>query len=334
VIWGRSREEVAILLATCDGERFLAGQIESILGQDYSDFRLLIRDDRSTDGTADVLRRYAQWDDRIVLLRDPGCGERRLGAKESFSRLMMEAARKEFAYACLADQDDVWMRDKISRELELIEEMERRWPGRPLLVHSDLEVVGQGLEVIAPSFMRYQSIYHQEDALLNTLLVQNFVTGCTVLANRSLIVKATPVPSEALMHDWWLALCAAAGGHIGYLKEPTVKYRQHDGNTVGACRLVDFANPLSTRWVERWREGRRNFWKTLGQAGALAGWMRIHAPNHPELGVVDLYASLKKHSSWRRLYEVWRLGVLPQNWFRRTLLFIRLVWGPRAGEER
>jgi len=69
------------------------------------------------------------------------------------------------------------------------------------------------------------------------LAFTNVVTGCTALLNRALLQKALPIPSEALMHDWWLALVASAFGQIALVEEPGVLYRQHGSNVLGAQGL-------------------------------------------------------------------------------------------------
>jgi len=69
---------------------------------------------------------------------------------------------------------------------------------------------------------------------LNRLIVQNSVTGCALMVNRALLDRANPIPLEAVMHDWWLALVACAFGHIAIVSEPTMLYRQHDKNQLGA----------------------------------------------------------------------------------------------------
>jgi hypothetical protein len=106
----------------------------------------------------------------------------------------------------------------------------------PLLVHTDLAVVDRRLQPISPSFWRYQNIHPAGRETLNRLLAQNVVTGCSMMLNRALRERALPIPAEACMHDWWLALVAAAFGRITHLPEPTVLYRQHGGNDTGAKR--------------------------------------------------------------------------------------------------
>ena len=104
----------------------------------------------------------------------------------------------------------------------------------PILIHTDLKVVDNNLNLISPSFRNYQNIEPNPKNLLPRLLVQNFVTGCTMMINKPLRDLIIPIPTQAIMHDWWIALIAASFGKIAYISEPTVLYRQHQQNTVGA----------------------------------------------------------------------------------------------------
>jgi hypothetical protein len=117
----------------------------------------------------------------------------------------------------------------------------------PLLVHSDLAVADERLNVRHSSFLRGQRLRHPGRPLA-TLAVQNFATGCTMLANRALLEAALPIPAEAVMHDWWLALIAAGTGRILFDPTPLVLYRQHDRNTIGAVGYwTNLARFLSRR---------------------------------------------------------------------------------------
>jgi len=154
--------------------------------------------------------------------------------------------------------------------MEKMSELEARYGySEPLLVHGDLQVVDAGLKLISSSFMQYQGIAHEDDGL-QTLLLSNFVTGCTCLLNRQLAELALPVPQAAIVHDWWMALCAASAGHIGYIAEPLVKYRQHGANAIGAKNAAS-RNPLSPDDVSFRNELVR---KTVLQADALS--QRLH----------------------------------------------------------
>lgn len=232
-----SREDspyVAIILAAYNGARFLREQIESIQEQSWKQWKLFVRDDGSSDDSWQIVNTFLSTDSRIQLLDNRD----HLGCLGNYGVLLETAIAAGAHYVFLADQDDVWMRDKISLALQEMQAAERRYgPATPLLVHSDLTVVDSELRLIHKSFMTFSRIRHISCFPLNNLLVQNFVTGCTVLVNRSLLLVALPFPSGIVVHDWWLAMCAASIGVIRFVPTATVKYRQHDGNVIGAPRI-------------------------------------------------------------------------------------------------
>jgi glycosyltransferase involved in cell wall biosynthesis len=222
---------VEILLATYNGERFLQHQIESILQQMDSGCRLLIRDDGSSDGTLAVVQEFvAREPGRIVLLNDR-CP--RLGVCENFGRLI-EHSNADYIAFC--DQDDVWLPDHISTPLQRIQAVEQETGAdTPVLAHTDLVVVDENLQTIAPSFWSYLNIDPYRGSKLNRLLIQNVVTGSAMMVNRALARRAFPIPKTGVpMHDWWLALVASAFGRIETIPAKTVLYRQHSDNHVGA----------------------------------------------------------------------------------------------------
>lgn len=322
------RSTVTVLLATFNGEDHVKEQIASIRRQQGVDWRLLVRDDGSHDDTVKILRDQALADTRIQILADH---HGRVGVVGNFALLAAAALREGAAYVAFADQDDYWSPDKLRLQMDQMIAAEAARPGLPLLVHTDLEVVDAELVPVAPSFMRCQGVRHQAEGALRVLLPQNFVTGCTVLVNRSLLMLALPIPAVALMHDWWLALCAAAAGHIEYIDRPLVKYRQHGGNQVGLQPWRRLLNPFGGHWLRRWRSGRKNFWRSVSQAGALARRLRAHsqvftsACHH--LPVVEGYAGLVGLTPWQRYQWVRRAGVHNQLPGRQVLLLLRL-WAP------
>ncbi len=223
---------IEILLATYNGERFLQEQLDSIFSQSAQNFHLLIRDDGSTDRTLDIIHTaIKQYPEKITLLSDRS----HLGAIKSFSELMCAS---KAPYVMFADQDDVWLKDKILVTFEKIRQMEEVF-GRhqPLLVHTDLKVVDEDLSEISPSYWSYSHLKPREGTHLNRLVVQNEITGCTVMLNRPLIDLACPIFPDCVMHDWWLGLVAAAFGHIGFINKPLILYRQHGKNTLGAKKF-------------------------------------------------------------------------------------------------
>lgn len=238
---------VEILLATCNGAAHLRQQLESLFAQSYENWQLLVRDDCSVDATPAILAEYcARFPHKVTILEH---GDKRLGAAGNFNALM-EAA--DCTYLMFCDQDDCWLPEKIAKTMQVMERLEsRRGSASPLLVHSDLAVTDENLAAVADSLWRFQHSDPEAGVLLNRLLTQNTVTGCTVMINRALRDLALPVPAAAVMHDWWLALVAAAFGAVAHLSEATVLYRQHGANDVGATgfNLADIVRRFA-RWQE------------------------------------------------------------------------------------
>src|SRR5690606_39057310 len=133
-----------------------------------------------------------------------------------------------------SDADDCWFPDKISLTLDLMRVVEKDEGGArtPTLVHTDLAVVDRDLRPIADSLWQYQGV-NPDLTSLNRLLIQNCVTGCTVMVNRPLRELASPIPPGVVMHDWWMALVASSFGRIARIARPTLLYRQHGRNDTG-----------------------------------------------------------------------------------------------------
>lgn len=220
---------IDILMSTYNGSRYINEQIDSIIGQTFSDFRLMIRDDGSTDATRDIIREYTINDERVSLIEDD-LGN--LGAARSFMQ-MLEISTAPFIM--FADQDDVWLANKIEKSFEKISEMKAaHGDDLPLLVFTDLKVVDEALNEIDASMWRYQRLDPDISADWRTLLAQNVITGCTIIANRAAVMAALPFTLTEMLHDHWFAVNTARLGRIKYLKEATVLYRQHSVNIAGS----------------------------------------------------------------------------------------------------
>jgi glycosyltransferase involved in cell wall biosynthesis len=224
----RSAATVDILLSTYNGAAYLEQQLASLEAQTFRDWRLVVRDDGSSDGTVALLEATAATDARVEVVRDERA---RKGACGSFGVLLEGHASAERIMFC--DQDDVWLPHKIERTLAAMRRAEAR--GGAVLVCSDLALAGRDLEPLAASYWRFVRSGRRSFGL-RALLAVNVVVGCTVMINRRLAELALPLPPEAIMHDWWLALAAARVGRIVAIREPLVRYRQHGQNQYGAAR--------------------------------------------------------------------------------------------------
>jgi len=231
--------KVEVLLAAYNGAEFIGEQIESILAQSYQDFTILVRDDGSTDGTVDIVKGYiSKHPDKIRLVEDSRQGG---SAARNFFLLMQSASAD---YVMFSDQDDVWLSDKIKisiDEMEMVESQIGR--DKPVLVFADYEAVDSELNSLGLDESKNQIAAYKTD--LRHLLVQNYVTGCLVMANRALYEHAGEYDDRIEMHDWWLTLYAAAFGTISHIPHKVMLYRQHGNNAVGATDVKSFKYRLN-----------------------------------------------------------------------------------------
>jgi glycosyltransferase involved in cell wall biosynthesis len=227
---------IEILLATYNGEKYLSQQINSILSQTYQQWKLLIHDDGSTDKTVEIIKNFEyKYPNKIVYVNDKlETGS----ARDNFAYLLSLSKAK---YIMFCDQDDVWEDDKIEVTIFEMLKNERANRNKPILIHSDLCIVDENLQYIHPSMWDYQRTNPKWSQNLNISLVQNSITGCTIMINDIAKNISLPIPKYAIMHDWWiLASVLKNNGVVSYIEQPLIKYRQHSSNEVGAKRFSIF----------------------------------------------------------------------------------------------
>jgi rhamnosyltransferase len=229
--------KVNIVLSTFNGAQFLAEQLESIQNQTFRNWQLLIRDDGSTDQTPEIIQTFAAADQRIKFINETD--RENLGVITNFFTLIKY---DQADYYFFSDQDDVWLPDKMAT---MLAEAARHDQAKPLMVYMDLAVVDQELTLIKPSMIRSQS--HHANTTLLPELTENTVTGGVAMLNHALAEK-WQTTDQLIMHDWYLALLAAATGQLVYIDQPGELYRQHHNNVLGARtlrkRLEKWLNPL------------------------------------------------------------------------------------------
>jgi len=246
-----SQPLVQILLSTWNGAQWLPDLLESLLRQTYPHWQILIRDDGSHDQTLKQLVAWqARYPERVSeLIISP----QRIGRQGSFSALVQHS-RADYLMFC--DQDDVWLPEKIEWQLEAMLKLEAQFGAtHPLLAHSDLVMVDAHKQLLNASFWNYRGFDLQQRK--QAYLLNNNVTGCATLFNRSAAQLAFPLPPEALHHDRWLALVCAWFGHIEPLAQPTILYRQHTENAIGAVPSVTWGD-LDQR-IRGWSQQARAF---------------------------------------------------------------------------
>ena len=223
---------IAVLLSTYNGEKYLEEQLHSILNQTCTEkWCLYIRDDGSTDNTLSIIDRYVSEYDQIFKFEDGGRG---LGPALSFLELLSSISAE---YYMFCDQDDFWLPNKMETCFRKLVEL-NKGNNRPILVHTDLMVVDQDLNLLNKSFWGKNL---STEVVHKYMPITNFVTGCTMFFNKAARdCSINFVADKVIMHDHWVALCVwAYQGIIFSIAEPTIKYRQHGRNVLGVFKKED-----------------------------------------------------------------------------------------------
>lgn len=310
---------IDILLSTFNGEHFLREQIASIQRQSHSNWRLLIRDDGSYDGTTRVVQEFAATDERILILPVGS----HMGPVGSYS-LLLQASNADYVMLC--DQDDIWYPDKISLTLAKMISVEgQSEDGTPVLIHTDLKVVDRHGVVMADSFWQFQHLDPGIAASLNRLVVQNVATGCTMMINSPLLSLVVPVPGAAVMYDWWIALVACALGRVAHLEDKTVGYRQHGANHLGAVKMSLSPGTLIHRIWQEVSEGRarRSLCDALDQADAFLESYGDRL-DHDKKSLLESFTSLGREGFIKRRQMILENRFFKCGFPRNVGMFLRI----------
>ncbi len=221
-------KSICVLMSTYNGAKYIQQQIDSILNQKDVKVYLLIRDDGSKDETLDIIKSYQEKDDRIKLYTGNN-----LGACGSFFDLLW-SVEPSFDYYAFSDQDDVWFEDKLATAIDKIESS----PADGIKVYcSNVTVVDQELNHISDGSCDVDSSFTPS---FGNSLLENYVTGCTVVMGRDFVslIRAYPKPARQYMHDWWIYKMATGFGTLIYDLNSYMLYRQHENNTVGLAKGI------------------------------------------------------------------------------------------------
>jgi glycosyltransferase involved in cell wall biosynthesis len=219
---------VSIALCTHNGARYLAQQLASISTQHRTPDELVIRDDRSTDNTVDIVREFSRTAPFPVSFT---INETKLGVTNNFERTIA-ACSGDIIF--LSDQDDYWLPAKINalaREFEIDDKVG--------LVFSDAVVTDAQLNSLG--YTMWQIVKFDQKAMrrmheggaLDHLIRRYTVTGATAAFRASLREKLGTIP-DVYPHDAWIALIAAACSKVVAISPPLTMYRQHGANVTGA----------------------------------------------------------------------------------------------------
>jgi Glycosyl transferase family 2 len=296
---GRGRCRVSVVLCTFNGQRFLPELLASLASQSMPPQRLVLRDDGSGDDSASLVRAWTRL--HGVALQELAAAAQPLGPARAF--LTALAASPPADVHLLADQDDVWLPHKVERAARALQSLPQPGPG---LYASRLQVVDQQLRPLRLST-------HPGRLSFASAACESLLTGCTMALNEPLRqLAAKELPRAVEMHDWWLYLLASAAGRIVFDDEPTLLYRQHAQNALGA-------GPLG------WRALAGRLQRALtGPAGVrraqLLELRRIHGDRLPR-DAQELVQQLVGEDSaraWSRLRRALTVPIARRRWLDRT----------------
>lgn len=238
------RKPVSVCMATYNGARFVADQLQSILCQLQEDDEVVISDDGSTDETLEIIRGFN--DSRIRIFEPQGS---RLGPVRNFEHALA-GARHDLIF--LSDQDDLWFANKVATVARLLQDYD--------LVVSDCILIDDQGEQLSRSFYEL----HGSQSGLWSNFIKNSYLGCCMAFRRSLLEKAMPFPLQIPMHDMWLGMLAEWYGCPYFHSEPLMAYRRHAAvaSTTGTRSVNSFWQKvvlrirllfcLVQRILERW----------------------------------------------------------------------------------
>ncbi|WP_122574139.1 glycosyltransferase family 2 protein [Pseudomonas syringae] len=300
---------IAILLCTYNGTRFLKEQLDSFERQSFTNWILYVSDDASVDGTREILSEYQKrlGQERVIIVDGP-C----MGFAENFMSLIRrpEVSGDYFAFS---DQDDIWLPDKLQKSVAALRSSDGSLPelycSRTALINERGDIIGATPLMSKPP--TFQNALVESIAGANTMLINGAVRDLLLLV---------PAQCSLVTHDWLIyMLVTGCGGKVVYDGAPSLYYRQHGDNLIGA----------SSGFLDRLRR----LPKTL--SGQFVGWNDmnsailehfIHLFTHENRETFFLF-SLRKEGLLTRLSALYKSGVHRQTLKGNIALLIAAVVG-------
>ena len=302
--------DIVVLMAVYNGGAYLAAQLESLAAQDYSGWYLVASDDGSRDGSVAVLEAFAKEHPRTSIVQGPG-----QGGTANFMSLVgglgNDVARG--TWMAFSDQDDVWLPDRLSRGVAALGAH-----SGPALYCSRTWITDETLETRRLSAARPRAL-----GFANAL-VQNVASGNTILLNAAAADLVRDAALEAgipVVHDWWVyQLVSGAGGALVHDDAPTLLYRQHGVNQIGAN---DTARARVKR-IGMLLAGDMRDWNDVNLAVLARHAPRLTLENR---ALMDAFTQARARWLPARLWQMARLGLYRQTRVSTVALWVAVCLG-------
>ena len=200
---------ISVCLATYNGEKYIAQQLQSILCQLNEGDEIIVSDDASTDKTIEIISNIK--DKRITVLANSV----QKGIILNIEKALLKAKGDTIF---LSDQDDVWLPEKTETMLRSLQNYD--------LVVSDCFVTDENLAITHSSF------YEINNSKSNKwqAFIRNSYLGCCLAFNRNVLSSAVPFPKNIPMHDIWIGNVASFNFKVAFIPDKLIYYRRHGQN--------------------------------------------------------------------------------------------------------
>jgi glycosyltransferase involved in cell wall biosynthesis len=284
-------------MAVFNGATNLQEQLESFDAQTYSNWSLFVSDDGSEDDTPQILAEFRRShpDREIILVEGP-----RKGFAQNFLSALRRLPKRD-RWVAFSDQDDVWLSDRLERGMAALQCGDET---QPALYCSRTWITDANLG------NRRMSLPRNRPAGFRNALVQNIAAGNTILLNpvaSELVCLAAQEVGCVVAHDWWCyQLISGADGRVVHDTKPTLLYRQHADNEIGA-------NDSFAARVQRAImiiSGQYQKWNDINSAAMHASYQRLSTENQRCL---DHFDKMRRSGPLLALYDMWRMGLYRQT---------------------
>ncbi|SFD68687.1 glycosyltransferase family 2 protein [Roseivivax sediminis] len=300
---------IHVLLAVYNGGAHLAEQLGSIAAQTHPDWQLIAADDGSSDNSRSVLEAFAA-DHPVTVHEGP-----RQGAAANFLALLGHVPEAPDTWIAFADQDDIWLEGKLARSYAALRDLP---PDRPALYCSRSWITD------ADGQTRRLSPPRPRPTGFRNALVQNVVAGNTILLNPAasdLVRAAAREAGRVVVHDWWVyQIVTGAGGRVVHDDEPTLLYRQHGGNQIGAN---DSARERAKR-IRMILDGTFRAWNETNIAALRGSAARLTPDNR---ALLEDFDAMRRAALPKRLWRLGRMRLYRQSNMATAALWLAAVLG-------
>lgn len=300
-------KKIAVLMATYNGEKYLQEQVNSILNQNCMyDVDLYIQDDNSTDNTWRILEEY-EGRPGIFISRNKNKVN---GPVSNFSSLFNSIRDKNYDYVMFSDQDDIWYENKIEKSIEKI----ANYDNEPKLLYTNFLFWNMENN-------ETRVAYNEEiNARFETLFVQNWLMGCTMVLNKKMVEYIDEIPLFVENHDFWISLVASTlDKGIVYYSDVTMKHRLHNSNVTARAGVGTIKNKI----IELKLQLSKQFRKT--KYGQWESEKRVLRDKYNAIKYSNEIKEIMEKNSFKRSINAFKFGFKGINLKKTIIFYIQLI---------